>query len=664
MESATVSAPQRTAPTLGYRVEIDGLRAVAVMAVVLFHARLGCPGGYVGVDVFFVISGFLITSLILRDLEASKFRMIDFWERRVRRIAPALTVWVAATLAAGWFLYLPEDFARLGQAVVAQGLVLSNVYHGWKIDYFTPGTDAFPLLHTWSLAVEEQFYIVLPLILVGIRKWKPTWLRPLLWLACAASFVLAVWLTHVFPRLSFWILPTRAWEMLLGSILAAYPALGNTTSRRVREVVGWGGLLAIFVAIGVYHERVPFPGVATLLPTLGTVAFIWANRALTTTGRVLSWSPIVFIGKVSYSFYLIHWPVIAYADYWFRDEMPWTIRLCLMDAAFLLAVLSYYAVETPFRKGKILSLRRPLFVSALSFTVLLMAVGFLVHRGGGFRFRFDAQTLGYIPLERERTDVASALRIEAVVRGQLFEFGTSESQVTCLAWGDSHAMSLMPLLDDLCEENAIHGSSAMSSNTPPLLGFVTRKGFGLGENCPQFNEAVVKWAIERKVRGVVMAAFWAQYASDPQFGTCLHNTVNRLTDAGMTVVLVRDVPMQNGDVPRELVRTQYFGQDVQSVGVPVELHREKNRIADQWLESIAGPQVIVVDPTPYMVDETGLCRGELDGVALYRDAGHVSAAGARRLKPMLDSVFQNLDRPKTHSHPPVMVGERPEEPAR
>ena len=190
-----MNAPRGTAPTLGYRVEIDGLRAVAVLAVVLFHARLGCPGGYVGVDVFFVISGFLITSLILRDLDASKFSLIDFWERRVRRIAPALTVWVAATLAAGWFLYFPDDFDRLGQAVVAQGLVLSNVYYGWKIDYFTPGTDAFPLLHTWSLAVEEQFYIALPLILVGIRKWRPTWLRPLLWIACIASFALAVWAT-------------------------------------------------------------------------------------------------------------------------------------------------------------------------------------------------------------------------------------------------------------------------------------------------------------------------------------------------------------------------------------------------------------------------------------------------------------------------------------
>ncbi len=666
MESATVNAPQGTAPVLGYRVEIDGLRAVAVMAVVLFHARLGCPGGYVGVDVFFVISGFLITSLILRDLDASKFSMLDFWERRVRRIAPALTVWVAVTLAAGWFLYLPEDFARLGQAVVAQGLVLSNVYHGWKIDYFTPKTDAFPLLHTWSLAVEEQFYIVLPLILVGIRKWRPAWLRPLLWIACAASFVLAVCLTKTYPRISFWVLPTRAWELLLGSLLAAYPQLGSSASHRVREVVGWGGLAAIFVSIGVYDEQVPFPGVATLLPTLGTVAFIWANRALTSTGRVLSWSPIVFIGKVSYSFYLIHWPVIAYADYWFRDEMPWTIRLCLMDAAFLLAVLSYYVVETPFRKGQILSLRRPLFVSALGFTILLMAVGFLVHQNGGVRSRFDAQTLAYIPPERQSVGVASQSSIQAVENGQLFKFGASASDATCLVWGDSHAMVLIPVLGDLCLENCMHGTAAMYANTPPLLGFIGQNRLGLGADAPRFNSAVLKIALEPRVRVVVLSAFWSQYAQHPDFGPCLENTVQQLTEAGKTVVLVRDVPTQPGHVPRLLVRAQAFGESVQTVGVPVAAHREKNREADQWLEQLAGPNVIVVDPTPFLTDETGLCRAELNGVTLYQDTDHVSAVGARRLKPMLDSVFQNLGQPKQHSHsrPPVLVGERPEEPAR
>lgn len=625
-----------------YRTEIDGLRAVAVLAVVLFHARLGCPGGYVGVDVFFVISGFLITSLILRDLDSSKFRLIDFWERRVRRIAPALTVWVAATLLAGWFLYLPADYQRLGRGVIAQGLVLSNIFHSRKIDYFTPATEAFPLLHTWSLAVEEQFYIALPLVLMGIHRWIRGWLKPLLWIACFLSFCLAVWLTKTHPRVSFWILPTRAWELLFGALLAAYPHLWTSAPRWVKEIASWAGLAAIFASIAIFHDDVPFPGVATLVPTLGTVAFLWSSAGQTTTGgRILAWSPVVFIGKISYSFYLIHWPVIAYADYWFRDEMPWTVRLGLMVAAFLASVLSLDLIETPIRKGTILRARRPLFITALVATVLLMAAGAVVLLNHGVRSRFDSQTQKFLPPDRETTYAGAGIKIPAVESGNLFEFGDPSSEAICLVWGDSHAMAMMPVLDDLCQENGLRGSAATHSQTPPLLGYVSRPRLGLEPNTPRFNAGVVKLALERKVRIVVMVAFWSLYATEEQFEKCLEDTIHRLTAAGIQVVLVRAVPLQQGEVPRLLVRAKLLGQETDLVGVPVDTHRIKNLPADQWLEKMAGPMVSVLDPTPYFSDETGLCRAELDGVAMYRDSNHVTAEGARRLKPMFGTLFHN-----------------------
>jgi len=633
---------------LPYRTEIDGLRAVAVLAVVLFHARLGCPGGYVGVDVFFVISGFLITSLILRDLDSSKFQLVDFWERRVRRIAPALTVWVAVTLAAGWFLYLPDDFARLGQSVVAQGLVLSNVYHGWKIDYFTPATEAFPLLHTWSLAVEEQFYIVLPLVLMAIRRWMPSRLLMILVVAGLVSFGLAVWLTATHPRVSFWILPTRAWELLLGAILAARPLVWTSASRRSREVVNWAGLFAIFVSIGLFHKHIPFPGVATLVPTLGTAAFLWANAAERTTGgRILAWSPMVFIGKISYSFYLIHWPVIAYADYWFRDEIRWPVRLGLMLAAGLLAVLSLYVVETPIRKGVILQARRPLFLATLVATVSLMAMGYWVYIGKGVRTRFDAQALKFLPSDRMTQFAVTQMKISDVESGKLCEFGDTHGESICLAWGDSHAMAIMPVLDELCKENGMRGSAAMYSNTPPLLGFTSPRGQGLGPNAPRFNAAVFKVAIERRVRMVVMTASWSKYSSDPQFGKCVQETVTQLTAAGIRVVLVRDVPIHAGYVPRLLIRAKFFGQDVGHVGFPVQIHRQKNQVADEWLLKMAGPLVTVLDPTSSLSDETGLCRAEFDGFAMYRDAGHLSDEGALRLKPMFEPVFQEVGQQRS-----------------
>ena len=620
---------------LKYRPEIDGLRAVAVLAVVLFHARLDCPGGFVGVDVFFVISGFLITSLILRDLESSKFSLINFWERRVRRIAPALTVWVAITLVAGWFLSLPGDYQRLGQATVAQGLVLSNLYHGWKIDYFSPGTDAFPLLHTWSLAVEEQFYIALPLLLLAIRKWRPGWLRPLLVSACVMSFVLAVWMTKVMPRVSFWILPTRAWELLLGSLLAAHPLLGITAPRWAKESANGIGLIAIIGSITLFDESMPSPGVATLVPTLGAVAFLWANTGKPTTGgRLLAWSPLVFVGKISYSLYLIHWPVMAYAHYWYREELPWAVRLGLMLGASMGAVLSLYLVEAPVRRGVILAGRRPLFLSAFAATVLLMVAGHLVFQGQGVRARFSVQTQKYLPPERETVYMATHLEVPAVEAGKLFEFGHPRGSVNLLVWGDSHAMALMPALDELCSEHGLRGSAAMHSNTPPLLGYADPQQIGLRQNCSRFNAAVMKLALERDVQWVVLAASWAKYSTDPQFGPCLADTVSQLVGAGRRVVLVRDVPIHSTYVPRQLVRAQATGRDVQRVGFPVEEHRMVNQNAAPWLDRLAGPSVIVLDPTPYLTDQSGLCRAELNGFAMYRDEEHLSAEGARRLKPM------------------------------
>ena len=629
---------ERVGQGLPYRAELDGLRGIAVLAVVLFHFRLGCHGGFVGVDLFFVLSGFLITSLILRDLNESRFSLVEFWERRIRRIAPALTVWVTATLVAGWWLFIPSDFERLGQAVVAQGLVLSNLFHGWKIDYFSPATESFPLLHTWSLAVEEQFYVVLPIFLMVVHRQKPHWIRPLLLISCLASFALAVWLTSFWARVSFWILPTRAWEMLLGSLLAAYPRLGEKAPRWLREFANWTGLTAIFASILFFRESIPFPGIATLVPTIGMATVIWANSGIRTLGgNALTWKPLVFLGKMSYSLYLIHWPVIAYADYWYRQEMNWPIRMALVLITILMSVISLFFIENPIRKGVWLPGHRPLFAGALVATLILMTGGYFVDRAQGVKGRFNVAMHNFFPLDPDSTYRDSMLKLSEVESGRLFEFGDKKSDKICLVWGDSHAMSMMPVLDDICRENGFRGNAALCSNLPPLIGFEFQKGMGSGT--PRFNAAVLREAIDRKVRVAVITACWVQYASQPQFGAALKNTVRELTAAGIDVVLVRDVPMQDGYVPRLLVRATNKGQDVRQVGIPLEQHRQKNHIADDWLMAMAGPGVIVLDPAPFYTDESGLCRAQINGFAMYRDSAHITAEGARLLKPMFGTLF-------------------------
>lgn len=631
-----------------YRPDIDGLRAVAVLAVVLFHARLSCPGGFVGVDIFFVISGYLITGLIVRDLDRSHFRLSEFWERRVRRIVPALTVAIALTVIAGWYCYLPDDFFNLGRAVIAQGLVLSNVFHYRSISYFTPATENFPLLHTWSLAVEEQFYIALPIVLMVIHRWARRWVPLLIGIGCLASFACGVWATSRHPDASFYLLPSRAWELLLGSWLAVYPQIGSGISGRVKATVAWGGLVAMLGSIGLMHEAIPFPSYATLIPTLGAVALIWGNRdQSTSSGWLLSRPVLVFIGRISYSLYLLHWPIIAMADYWFRDEIDAFTRFLLMVIAGILAVASWKYVETPVRAGGFFARPRLLFTVAGLATLFLIATGGLITRGTVPQ-RFTTADLKWMPSSREQTEQSRELRPDAALRGELMEFGDANGTRSCLIWGDSHAMAFLPALDDYCREHRRKVYAGMYSNTPPVLDFVASTRFGLKSRSPLFNAAVVESALLRQVDTAFLVASWDKYAEHPAFETALRDTVEFLEQKGVQVVLVRDVPHHSGHVPRMLMRAAWLGRDPQGIGVTAEEHRSRNRVADAALQRMALAGAQVVDPTSYLVDSKGRCRVELSGVPLYRDAGHLTRSGAELLIPVIATALDPMvQRPKS-----------------
>lgn len=639
METEHKKSSKAAGHTLTYRADIDGLRAIAVLVVVLFHAKLGCSGGFVGVDIFFVISGFLITSLILREIQGSHFKAVDFWERRTRRIMPALVVMVLGTLIAAWFLYLPDDFERVGRAVMAQTVFGSNIFH-WKVaNYFGPLSEALPLLHTWSLAVEEQFYIIFPVALLVLCAWKRTWLAPGIWLAAALSFALSVWALGAHEKSVFYFLPTRAWELLLGSLLSAYPAWGNRAPRWIRETIALGGLAAIAIAVVRYDAHTPFPGLTALLPCLGTVAFIWANQADgTTSGRFLSWPPFVFIGQTSYSFYLLHWPVLVFSLYWFRDGLSWQWRLSLVGITFLLSVLSLIVVETPVRKKQVLAGRRRLFSVTAAAMLLLLASGEWVHLKHGFPNRFGPQALKYAAA---RDDYAFRFEVDlpAAQSGDFTKIGTPDGPVKCLLWGDSHAMALTSVLDTLCREKGYRGFAAAHSGTAPLVNFVSRGTYAMKGKSLEFAETVVKFAVDQHVQTVVMAARWNVFTFDPAFEESLRHTVNRLVSAGLKVVIVRDVPLQAGDVPWLLAKTSKLGGDVRTIGVPLDVHREKNKIADAIFAKLAGPNITILDPAPSLVDDTGLCRAEYNGDAMYFDSDHLTVTAALRLKPLFEPIF-------------------------
>ena len=294
-----------------YHPEIDGLRAVAVVPVILFHA--GFPafsGGFVGVDVFFVISGFLITTIIVADLEAGRFSFARFYERRARRILPALFLVVVACIPFAWFWMLPGQLERFAQSVVSVCVFMSNVLFWRQSGYFEPATDLRPLLHTWSLAVEEQFYIVYPVLLLALWRVAKGRVAAALTVAAAISLALCVVASQYQPTANFYLLPTRAWELFVGALCALRPVRPH---RRQDDLLAWAGLAAILVAVATFDETTPFPSLWTLLPVVGTCFLLIYAVPTSGPGRVLSTPSLVGLGIVSYGAYLWHQPLFAFA---------------------------------------------------------------------------------------------------------------------------------------------------------------------------------------------------------------------------------------------------------------------------------------------------------------------------------------------------------------
>jgi len=337
-----------------HRNDIDGLRAVAILPILLFHAGLTqMSGGFIGVDIFFVISGFLITSIIVREAKTGAFSLATFYKRRVVRIFPALFVTLALVLLAGCLLMLPSEVAPLGESAAAAGGFVSNIYFWKTADYFAGSADLKPLLHTWSLGVEEQFYIFYPLMIMFVLRFLKRWLALAIGLVTLGSFAVSLVLVVIGPNAAFYLLPSRAWELGIGGLVAvgAFPVLRGAWLRALAPLLG-----AVLIAAGLAFIRAdsPFPAPWALLPCLGA-ALIIAYGEGSFVGRALSIQPLRWIGAISYSLYLLHWPIIAFYRLQTGISLTPVESSCLVAASIAAAALSYYLVEQPvlrrFRTG-------------------------------------------------------------------------------------------------------------------------------------------------------------------------------------------------------------------------------------------------------------------------------------------------------------------------
>lgn len=651
-----------------YRPEIDGLRAIAVLAVVLFHADLGFSGGYVGVDVFFVISGFLITALIIKDLEQGSFLLAAFWERRARRILPALVVVTIAILAGGWFLLLPSDLQSLGRSTSALAVFSANIHFWLDSGYFAEPSEEKPLLHMWSLAVEEQFYFVVPLVSLGAWKWGALRSRPRLLILFGAAFALSLALSILRvgsnPSSTFFLLPTRAWELLAGSLLALLPPVFVNAPIWIRQIASALGLGLLIWPIFAYDKDTVFPGAAALPPCMGAALVIWSNGASQTlVGKLLALRPVVFVGLISYSLYLRHRPLFAFGTYWSIGATPLNQRLLLLVGGFLLAVVSWRYVETPFRKRRILGSRRAILTASAAALVVVFSIGVILNISQGFPQRLSSEARSYADGKLDSAFIHELTNVD-VAQGNLVPLGVDAgTPPTMLVWGDSHAMAAMVAFDSFLKEQNRSGRAVTRSQQAPVLGF-HRSDRRSRASSLEFNENVLEWLKKNAVQDVVLAGYWKFYTRDANGPSAenspivdplvysemiagLLRTIEQIKSTGARPWILLDVPVHSFDVPQLLTRSVIFKQNF----IPLCSKPDgTNGIGGTDLETIrrieeSGAQVI--DPRPRFLDATGSYYRITDQqAALYYDSNHLTTKGANWfLLPTLRESFLQFTQP-------------------
>lgn len=650
---------------LNYRPEIDGLRAIAVSLVIAFHAGFGCPGGYIGVDVFFVISGFLITSLILKDLENNCFSLTDFWERRARRILPVLAVVILSTLLAGCFLLLPGDLESLGRATASQAVFASNIYHWRTSGYFSATADEKPLLHTWSLAVEEQFYLIAPLLIWVMYRCRPVDRRRHLTISLIAGFIVSFSLSVIgvarYPSSTFYLLPTRAWELILGAVLANWRCRSALHGQpRFREVGATTGLVLIVYPSFFYTERTSFPGLAALVPCLGTALVIATNSShapLTLVGTLLACRPLRFIGRISYSLYLWHWPVLAFCRYFVIAPLCFPARCLAISFAIVLAIMSYRFVETPFRERRLGRSQHSMFCFGGAAIAASFCCGGICVLMQGFPQRIPSQMQRFAEASTDTGGFLNELNREDVRSKRFVVIGKQHSTTkpSVFVWGDSHAMAALPAFDALLKEREEFGQAATHSSTPPLLDWCFVDKYGLGANSREYNDLVFSYLEQNQITRVFLVAHWSAYrdqtgAYTKEFQSALISTVKRLADVGCCPTILLEVPVHSFDVPKALTRFTITPQDVVSQSARPGRTSEFDGLPPAAIDQILRMGGRILDPKPGFLSPTGdYYMTHCSEFAYYRDHDHLTSKGAHRtLLPLLiDSMALSTSDNKT-----------------
>ncbi len=633
-----------------YRAEIDGLRAVAVLPVILFHGAVaGFAGGFVGVDVFFVISGYLITTILLNDLEHGSFSILKFYERRARRILPALFFVVLACLPFAWRWMLPSQMEDFGASLISVAFFVSNIFFWQTSDYFAASAELKPMLHTWSLAVEEQYYILFPPLLYLVWKWRPKWILPSFIIGFVASLLLAHWLTQTDPSASFYLSPTRFWEILAGSI-CAYVLKNHTIPES--DIGGSIGLALIALSVGVFTENTPNPGVWTVLPILGTALIVLFARGGTFTAKVLGFGPLVWIGTLSYSAYLWHQPLLAFARIRFVSEPHGWFLFSLIFATFALSWLSWKFVEQPFRVNSSFSFSRgTIFTTSGVALVALIALGLSLAMSNGLPQRTTPAGGTFAQITAVEASLAPnpGLSFDCVQDGLTLSdtCRTSPSPSVAL-WGDSYAMHLAPAL----QASPTHQDfiQLTVSSCGPFPGLAIKNDDTYWKDCMAFNDDALHWITETDhITTVVLSAAFLPFlhplfdrndTTIPQdivhetLVKNLQSTSQHLRSHGKSVLIVSPPPQNGISLGRCFLSQQVIGPSAAPCDFSEDKQTLRNRNISAVLKEIES-EISVIWLDQFLCHD-GLCKTTLDSTSVYRDSGHLSIEGSRALGQHFD----------------------------
>jgi peptidoglycan/LPS O-acetylase OafA/YrhL len=650
-----------------YRPDIDGLRAIAVMSVVLCHAGTqSISGGFIGVDIFFVISGFLITSIITTEIRQGSFTLVNFYERRIRRIFPALFVMLAFSSAIAYIIFMPKEIEGFGKSLIAATLSVSNIFFWTQVSYFDSSAELKPLLHTWSLGVEEQFYIFFPVFLIVVFRYLKQQVVTLILLVSLLSFFASLWAVEHETSKAFYLAHLRAWELAIGALLAlgTIPVVEHRYNREIIALIGTGLMLWGLIT---FNSQTAFPGLSALIPCVGAALVIHAGSSgKSIVSSLLSWQPLVFIGLISYPLYLWHWPLLVFVKYYVIKPLTNLQVMATLLISLMAAIGTWHFIEKPFRKNGKKAARMTVFISAGISILIATLFGLAIVLSKGLPSRISDEALMLASGASDISEVTNTCmeKNRKWKKGDIHCYiGADNSAPSFIVLGDSHAGALMPGIDLSAKRLGTKGINAAVTGCPPLDGVIRMDGFS--EGCAEFrNEMFVLIESTPAIKKVVLIARWAVNAEGTRYGkddpgpspvlideknqnvgnhavfsAGLLRTMDRLNKANKEIYIVLPVPEVGWNVPSVSARKLLSSNDIDIRPKTIDFHKRNMYISEVINKLVSDQKVTAIKPELALC-HNGFCSIIIGGKSLYSDDDHLSVFGANYISGIFDAVFQ------------------------